>query len=126
MPEDLRILAVTHAAELEAMAAAYPAGDPGRVWLLKTATRLKNAYCRPRPWQMWAVMYHVSQGCRTVADLIDELGQSRRDMREMLAVLIEMGYLTERANKVEGEPGRPATWYELTAEGEIMAGSFEQ
>lgn len=126
MPEDLRTLALAQAAELESMAMLFPAGEPGREWLLKAATRLKNAYTRPRCWQMVAVLHHISEGCRSASDLIEELGISRRDLRGMLAELCEDGYCTERIVRLDGQMGRPATWYELTKEGEVIAQSFVQ
>lgn len=112
---DLRILALETAAELELLARRFPAGEPGRRWLRLTAVRLRNSYARTRAQQKILVLRAIGNGCRTIADMIDELGFSRREVMPMLSDLVEAGYLAEGA-VVRG--GRPAQWYEPTAKAE--------
>lgn len=116
MKEDLRILALETAAELEKLARSFPAGEIGRRWLRMTAVRLRNAYARTRGQQKMMILKALGDGSRTIADLIDRLGFSRREVCSMLADLAEAGYLAERSVGHEG-PGRPVAWHELTEKG---------
>lgn len=118
---DLRILALDVSAELERLARRFPGGEPGRKWLRLTAVRLRNSYARTRAHQKISVIRAIGDGCRTISDLVDELGFSRREVVPMLQDLVKAGWLTERAVVPDPERGgRPAAWFETTAKAETF------
>lgn len=116
---DLRILALQTALELERLACTFPKGEPGRAWLRSMATKLRSSYARTRGQQKVSILRTINDGCRRIGEIVDELGISRRDVRDMLTELVESGYCTEHTIPPYGsQGGRPGQWFELTGQGE--------
>lgn len=114
---DLRETSVSVIAALAEMRSLYPPRSPGRRALQDALDRVRMAYLFGDAQKRQLIMSQIADGNSSFADLC-YIGISRPELEDLLADLIEAGYLRETQKRPisSNGAGRPVRVFEIIIE----------